>query len=247
MDKDIKLLNRVISLKYKELNKHYFSWLYPFTNENISEYYKCINFKNKDVLTTTSSGDHALNSILCGAKNIDTFDINPLAKYYSELKIAAIKTLSLEDFIKFLYKKGYFNNRYYLSKEAYNILKKELKDEYREFWDYFFSTYNSRRIYKSHLFTDDFLDLKKLKICNGYMNDKNYSLLRDKLKSIEINYHDISIENLSDIKKQFDVIILSNICAYLDFVYLNREDYMKDIKNILNNIKRKNSIVVLGY
>lgn len=200
MDKDIKLLNRVISLKYRELNKHYFSWIYPFTNENISEYYKYIDFKNKNVLTATSSGDHALNSILCGAKNIDTFDINPLAKYYSELKIAAIKTLSLEDFIKFLYKKGYFNNRHYLSKDAYDILKKELKDEYREFWDYFFSTYNSKRIYKSHLFTDDFLDLKKLKICNDYMNEKKYSILRTKLKDMEINYHDISIENLSDIK-----------------------------------------------
>lgn len=247
MDKDIKLLNKVISFKYRELNKHYFSWLYPFTNENIHEYYKYIPFKDKDVLTTTSSGDHALNSILCGAKNIDTFDINPLAKYYSELKIAAIKTLSLEDFIKFLYKKGYFNNKHYLSKDAYNILKKELKDEYREFWDYFFSTYSSKKIYKSFLFTDDFLDLNKLKICNGYINEKNYFLLREKLKSIEISYHDISIENLSDIKKQFDIIILSNICAYLDFVYLNREDYLGDIKKELNNIQKQSSIVVLGY
>lgn len=247
MNIDIKILNKVISLKYRELSINYFCWLYPFTNENINGYYKYINFKDKDILTTTSSGDHALNSILLGAKNIDTFDINPLAKYYSELKIATIKTLSLEDFIKFLYKKGYFNNKHYLSKDAYDILKKELKDEYREFWDYFFSTYSSKKIYKSFLFTDDFLDLKKLKICNGYMNEKNYSILRTRLKSIEVNYHDMSIESLSDIKKQFDVIILSNICAYLDFVYLNREDYMKDIKDILDNIKRKNSIVVLGY
>ena len=87
----------------KDLYNNYFCWIYPFTNENIKGYYELFDFEDKDILCVTSSGDHVINSIFKGAKNIDAFDQNILSKYYTELKIGAIKTLSLEEFINFFY------------------------------------------------------------------------------------------------------------------------------------------------
>ena len=97
MYKDIMYLDKVMALKTKmDLYHNYFCWLYPFTNENIGAYFSKLDFKDKSVLTVTSSGDHIINSILMGAKEVDAFDVNPLAKHYSELKIAAIKSLTFE-------------------------------------------------------------------------------------------------------------------------------------------------------
>lgn len=53
---------------------------YLWTNENMY-LYDNEDLKDKKVLTVTSSGDHALNAILNGAKNIDSFDINLYSKY----------------------------------------------------------------------------------------------------------------------------------------------------------------------
>ena len=118
--KDIEYFEKIINIKNnKELLKNYFCWLYPFTNENIKGYYSKINFKNKNVLTVTASGDHALNALLLGANCVETFDSNPLAKYYSELKIAGIKTLSLEEFILFFYNKSFKTNKYFFDKDIY--------------------------------------------------------------------------------------------------------------------------------
>lgn len=40
------------------------------------------NLKDKKILTITSSGDHALNCVLNGARNIASFDVNIFSNMY---------------------------------------------------------------------------------------------------------------------------------------------------------------------
>ena len=72
---------------------------YLWTNEDMKLYPK-ENLKGKNILTITSSGDHALNAILNGGDIIDSFDVNQYSKYVSALKIAMIKKYDYYDFFK---------------------------------------------------------------------------------------------------------------------------------------------------
>lgn len=249
MEKDIAYLDKIISLKSNlSLFNNYFCWLYPFTNENINGYYSKLDFKGKNVLTVISSGDHILNAILMGALSIDAFDSNRLAKYYSELKIAAIKQLSLEEFVLFFYNKSLFKmSPYYFDKKIYLKIREELDYSYRKFWDYVFEKYKPKKIYRSFLFTDDFLDLKGLIKANSYLNVDNYAILKEKLQSkkIRVNYHDKKLQDISNVNKKFDLIILSNVPAFLDEIY--DSECLKNFKNLINDICNENTKIVICY
>lgn len=234
----------------KDLYNNYFSWIYPFTNENIKGYYELFDFEDKDILCVTSSGDHVINSIFKGAKNIDAFDQNILSKYYTELKIGAIKTLSLEEFINFFYNKCQFSisNNYY-NKDYYKIIRNVLKKDVCLFWDNVFSTYTSKELYKSFIFTDDFLNLKTLKKVNYYLNSKNYNKLKNIIDDVNINYYDLDIKEISNMKKQYDLIFLSNISSYLEKVYDTNDErvYLYKFKYLLNSLKSNNIVFAYLY
>lgn len=244
---DLIYFNKIMNIKSaKELYNNYFCWLYPFTNENIKGYYSKIDFKDKNILIVTSSGDHILNALLNDVKSIDAFDTNPLAKYYSELKIAAIKALSLEEFIIFFYNKNnLLVNKHYFSKEIYNKIKKHLKDDYKLFWDYVFENFDKKSIIKSHLFTDDFLDLKNLLRVNSYLNEDNYYKLREVLNKKNINYYDCSFQNIINLNKKYDVLILSNIAAFFENEYY--KESLKEFKNIIDKISNEDAQVIVCY
>ena len=246
MEKDINYLNRIMSLKnIVHLYDNYFCWLYPFTNENINGYYSNMDFNDKNVLTVVSSGDHIINAILMGASEVDAFDINPLAKYYVELKIAAIKSLSFEEFLLFLYNKSTFKiPKYYLNKDIYKKIRNELSGNYREFWDYVFETYTPKQLYKSFLFTDDFLDLSSLLKANSYLKEENFYRLKEILKYKKVTYYDISLIDIKNIDKVFDLIILSNVPAFSNRIY--KRDFIKNLKELIETLKYSNTKVVVS-
>ena len=245
--KDIEYFEKIINIKNnKELLKNYFCWLYPFTNENIKGYYSKINFKNKNVLTVTASGDHALNALLLGANCVETFDSNPLAKYYSELKIAGIKSLSLEEFILFFYNKSFKTNKYFFDKDIY--IKKTsgcLKSEYKEFWDYIFTKYTMKDIFKSKIFTDDFLDIKSLIKSNYYLNQNSYINLKEILKEKNITYHDINLKDLKLLNKKYDIVLLSNIPAFIHTIF--EKNPLQELEKLIKEITNEESVVVINY
>lgn len=247
---DIDRLNYVMRIKDKQkLFSNYFCWLYLFTNENISGYYKFLDFRDKTVLIVTSSGDHALNALLHGAKSVESFDNNQLSKYLSELKVAAIKSLSREEFLL------YFNeslslfksSKYYFDVRIYNSkIRAYLKDEYLQFWDYFFSNYSTRKIKKSFLFTKDRLNLNTIVRVNDYLSsDKNYYKLRNILLGKEIKYHHIDITQIPDLNRKYDLVILSNIASYLDYIY--DKEHLKNFKELIDSIKAKDTRIVVTY
>ena len=246
MSSDITFFEKVMHLEAKELCNNYFCWLYPFTNENISGYYSKMDFKDKKVLAVTGSGDHILNAFLLGTKEVDAFDINPLAKYYVELKLAAVKTLSLEEFILFFYNKSTFRTpNYYLNKKLYSKIKKELKDKYLNFWDYVFSKYTPKELYKSCLFTDDFLSLDALLCANQYMQDENYEKLKGILFNKKVSYHDIGLQDLGNLDKKFDIVVFSNVPAFLNIIY--ETEQLKNFKELIDKIKYPNTKIVVSY
>ena len=69
-----------------------FHRVYPLSNEQLNQYFSKLNLNNKKVLTVGRSGDQILYSLLYGAKDITFVDINPYAKFYIDLKIAALVT-----------------------------------------------------------------------------------------------------------------------------------------------------------
>lgn len=246
MNDDIKLLDEIINLKdKKELLTRKFFWIYPFTNENIKSYYSIIDFQNKKVLCPTSSGDHILNALLKEPLNISSFDINPLAKYYVELKIAAIKTLSLEEFIMFFYNKKLSIHNHCLSKKIYTKFCDNLKGEYKIFWDYFFENYTRKHIFKSYLFSDDYLTLRGLLEVNSYLKEDNYYKLRNILNNQSVNYYDVNLSDLNSINDKFDIILLSNIPYFIENIF--DKNALKHLRDNIIAISKENSKIVLNY
>lgn len=244
--KDIEYLDKVINFRKKtDLYENRFFWIYPFTNENILGYYSNIDFSNKSVLSVTSSGDHILNAFLLGAKSISAFDLNPLAKYFVELKIAAIKNLSLEEFILFFYNKNGIFNKRFLNKEIYLKIRNNLDDKTKYFWDYLFQKYSKKDIVKSYLFTDDFLNIRALVKVNPYLNLINYYKLREILNNKTITYYDMNLSDLTNLNKKFDILILSNIPAFLDNIY--DKNSLKRLKKLIENLSKENARVVVNY
>lgn len=244
---DIIFLDKVLSIKKpQELYRNYFCWLYPFTNENINGYFKNIKFENKSVLTIVSSGDHILNSFLLGAEKIDAFDSNPLAKYYTELKIAAIKELSFKEFLSFFYNKKIFRiSPDYLNKKTYLRIRSNLDDNCKIFWDYLFKKYSTKNIANSYLFSADFLNLKGLLKANTYMNEENYLKLRVLLEDKKVTYYNMDLENIVNINKTYDIILLSNVPAFLENIF--KVEGLKKLKNIIKTLTHAKSKVVLSY
>lgn len=245
VEKDLNLLKTMMSIKTKqELYENYFCWLYPFTNENINGYYSKIDFNDKSVLSVTSSGDHIINAILKGAKEIDAFDINPLAKYYVNLKIAAIKALNLEQFILFLYNKNIFREqKYYMNYKIYLYrIREHLDSNSKVFWDYLFENYSSKEIYKSKLFTDDFLNIKGLIEANPYLAEDNYNDVKRKLYYFPINYFQSKLEEITKNNKKYDILLLSNIPAFLE-----TKEELQQLKEVITSITKEDSQVILNY
>ncbi len=201
--------------------------IYPWTNECLSTYYDLYDLENKNALTVTSSSDHAMHAILAGCKSVDSFDKNKLSKYYADLKIALIKTLTYDEFMNFYKDKSFFENLD-LQTLSYN-----LSDNTKEFWQEFYNNSKSKRRYK--LFKNDgYVDPVKSDI--KYLDEDQYYKLKNNLYDANITYYDSDIRTLEK-NKLYDVIFLSNI---LDF-YGTKE--RKSILNICSNLLNEEGII----
>lgn len=73
---------------------------YVTTNEDLRHALSFLKPKGKSVLTVAGGGDQPLFFDLNGAKSIDTFDISFCAKVMMDYKVAAIKSLDYQSYIK---------------------------------------------------------------------------------------------------------------------------------------------------
>ena len=224
---------RVAKYYYEDIFFEKYSRIYKLTTENICGYLNQINMKDKSILVPAASGDHLLNSILKGANNVDLFDINYYALFMAELKIAAVKSLSKKEFIRY-----FTNGRKALSNDIYAKIRLYLNGDALLFWDKVYSLFpNNNDLKKTNLFMKDNYYEDSLISVNDYLKENNYNYLKEKIYIADnkkfINTDVIDLPNKLD--KNYDIILLSNIQDYMKFTY--HLDYLRSLEKYREFIK----------
>lgn len=217
-----------------------FNSIYLFTTENIAGYMKNLNLHNKKVITVTGSGDHVINAVLKGARKITTFDVNPLTKYYLDLKLAAIKDLSLDEFKELLL---YENKNSF----AYEVIKKlDMNKESKKFWLDSLEKFNQNGLLlrKSTLFNTKYFDASRKIKENLYLNEENYAIVKDNLKDVDIEFIGKNIKDL-ELNEEYDYMFLSNISDYLKDIY--EENYLDKYQELISKFKTKVKNIYFAY
>lgn len=258
----------------KECTKETFSYFYPkfsrnsamytFSTENISSYLKKFFLKGKTVLAVTSSGDHLINLIFNGVTKIDLFDLNKNAYYFTELKIAALKTLSYNEFLSFFTsckdvstKTSIFSiqqrindNPYIFDYRIYEKLKVNLPKDCSMYWDLLYKRFNNDGKKMSEVVCKN-SDRKRATLNNDYLkNELNYNKTKKLVENIEVNYYCMNALELYKLNKKYDIVFLSNIYDYLvgeNYNVISEEEFSNYIKNDLSNILNDDGIIALHY
>ena len=219
-----------------------YSPFYRYTTENLDFYYQLFP-SLKNYLTVAGSGDQVLNAISYGAKNIYAFDINCLCKYLLALKIAAIKRLSPQKFIKF------FND---FSKRYFDKLVPALKEDDLKYWTSVFDNY-PREFINLFIFSGPVISKRMISKVNTYLKGHNYYMVREKVDNTQVKFINSSLEELPSKldNTKFNAISLSNIYDYLDFTTLpstNRaQNFLEFIRlNLLPRITN-NGMIMASY
>ncbi len=240
VEKDIHFAKRIV-LQTKKYEKYRKYSVVPIRGtENIQELFSKIKNTFQFILMVTASGDQILEAVLHGAKNITCFDINRLAKYGCELKVAAVLALKYDEFISFY--KGNF------SFSLFQKIVPFLKGDSLYFWSQLFNTINGFDIY-TRLFDSRYhmsIELTTTK-CSVY-SEKEYYVIKENLKNVTISYIDSNVLNIiknEKVKNQkYNLIYLSNIFYYLG----KSEKYCSGfIKEKLLPLLKENGEVFIHY
>ena len=243
LKEDIRLAQMIVANKYFDNKSRYndTSIIYRGTNECVSSYIKYL-INKKRILSVIASGDQILNSILVGSKDIVGFDISRFPKYYLELKIAAIKVLNKEEYIKF-----FVGDRdELLNVDIYDLIRKEMPSKYRMFWDSLFDYFDPVLINESHLFSTEVVN-RKINVRNNiFLQGENYLDLRRMLDKVHITYFNDNIFNLASNIERFNLVNMSSIIHYLGDNF-GRKDCHSKYREFLSNIPLFRNGIVLSY
>ncbi|MBE5758041.1 MAG: DUF3419 family protein [Clostridiales bacterium] len=212
--------------------------VYPFSNENICDSLKDINLDGKSVITVGSSGDQVLNSILKGANEITLIDGNPVARFYVELKLSAIRNLSFEEFLKYFRRKNVLNPKYY------SKISHDLSPKAKEFWDTLMLEMGERsqKVLLRNLFHHPGVFNEDQMSNSYYKNITDFNTLKERIPNTQIDY---IVEEFMDFPKALkdkkaDLIMLSNVGDYIDLI-----DFSVVVKHLYsNNLKSGGKIQV---
>ena len=217
---------------------HSSSFVYKMSNEDVNLYRNYLK-KSKRILSVISSGDQIIESITNEKKIIDCFDISKYPKYYLMLKLAAIKGLKKEDYIKlFIDSPSTYLDEYY-DDLYYDNIRKNLFGIYKKYWDELFNHTDWYEIYSSRLFQSDGISNDFIYNSLSYLEDKNYYKLKENIDNVKLNFYEGNILNIIEfLNGKYDLVYLSNIIDYID----------KNIyKSLLSKFNLTNDGVVLSY
>ena len=217
------LSSRVIS-QGKLLDNY--SHIYFKSNENIRDFYPCFDFKDKDVLSVTASGDQAFMANYLGARKTDTFDKNVLAHYYLYLRKWVSK------YNDELYPDRLQDNDY---KWLASLLSKvKLSNDEEEKTAYrFWSMHLQNKTRFNKLFYDDPVE--------GVTIEKLDDILKKAIdKKVSFRWLDISSKEIAIKSGKYDIVLLSNI---IDWARSN-DKIILNTKNNLHRILKDDGIVL---
>lgn len=217
---------------------HSSSFIYKMANEDVSIYKDYLK-NSKRILSVISSGDQIIESITSEKKIIDCFDISKYPKYYLMLKLAALKVLKKEDYVKLFIESPLTTLDEYYDDLYYENIRKNLNGIYKKYWDALFSHTDWYEIFGSRLFQSDAMPNDFIYKSLSYLKDENYYKLRKNIENAELNFYEGDIFTLvSSLTSKYDLVYSSNIIDYA-----NKKDY----KNLLSKFNLNDNGVVLSY
>lgn len=252
------------SLMHPEFSE--FSEMYVFATENLKDYLKKLNIEGKDVLTVAASGDQLINLALLGAKRIVNFDINKNASFIIQLKVAALNTLSYEEFLNFFTKSeseklGFAGiipqqqtvnlNEKAFEYKTYLRIKVKLSSEAALYWDMIYQEYEytGEKLRDSKIFHN--ASSEGAIYNNEYLETEDkYNLAAERIKEIEYEFYNKDILELHTLPGTFDAILLSNIYVYLIdewYAKISGEEFVNYITNELSSKLNPNGVIPLAY
>ena len=240
LDNDIKNAKAVIDGKINNSSFAFseFSSIYKSTNECLSHRpYIDALMKRDRVLSIIGSGDQIINNILFDTINIIGLDISTFPKYLLLLKLAAIKVLKEEDYLEYFYgidKEPFLDN-------YYNIIRNELDDNVKVFWDSLYDEYNNK-LYGSKLFNDFEPSARRGVLNNPFLQDDFYNVVKKNIEKANIELLRYDMFNASKLNRgYFDLINLSNIINNIDRFdgeTLSSFDYRDKFTNAIKKYKK---------
>lgn len=179
----------------------YYSPSYVLTNEDIRWVSNLTNGNGKRVLTVAASGDHPMFYAMRGATDIDTFDISFCAKVAMDIKTAAIKKLSRDQYIQLL---DNMHNAKDMSQIPYIT---ELMPNIPQNSAYFIQQMNNYPIFSNGLNPSSYQEI--------IPTDAEYNQMRNAVqKPFKFIWTDIKSLH-THLLHEYDIINLSNIFEYM--------------------------------
>lgn len=246
----------ILCNNYNKLTFDIYSPVCTFTTENLDSYLRTLDINNKRCLTVTSSGDQLINLALYGASKVECFDKNIFSYYFTCLKLAAIQTLSYQEFIDFFCStKGekpqgnllFFVNEKCFSYELYKKIRPLLEKNVQVFFDKLYDFYNfdGESIKACGLFYN-FSDDKAI-FNNSYLKDElSYYSARQNVKRVlknGVKYYFLDIFEIVNLQNKYDLVLLSNIFDYIE----NKQEYIEYIEKDLKNILETDGEIIANY
>lgn len=224
IEKDIETALKMIRKRNRVYdNMQEYSRIYQNTTENIKAYQPFLETTPTKALLPTASGDHQLESILAGYQEIISYDLNRLAKYFTELKFTAIKSLNREEYLHFMYQKM-------LDEEYFNYFKNNLPKNTLDFWTELYRRCGRIAICDELFrnlgikYNSDYLKKVRFsKYCadnfTNTLQESNYKIIKDRLPKTKITYIDsdiLELANTLDVKDKYSLINLTNIYEFIN-------------------------------
>lgn len=207
--------------------------LYSYSTEITEDYLEHFDFKNKRIITVGSSGDQVLTYALLGSKDITLMDANPLTPFYVNLKIAALKTLTRNEFISFF---NQSNENEFMSMKLYGKIRSQLDEKTRLFWDKLYDDDIHNKIF--HFYSS----VNASSIAPFLANDENYEKLKSQIDDIKLNFHYADLSTFHEqASGEYEFIDLSNI-----YTYVSKEKYWTAVDNLYQHLT-KDGYIKLHY
>ena len=223
IEKVVKTISSGYSLDF-EFGKY--SKIYMHTTENIKEFIRCFDLEDKNIFTVAGSGDQVLNAFACGARSVDIFDINPLAKCGVDLKISAARALTYEEFINFFFSE--------FSEYLYGQIYPYLESDTKLLFDTLFNKVGIKRTLKG-LYYQVKPTKERMQTMNLYLDEYYFYLLKNNLKDKKVGFIEENITNVDKrLNRKYDMMMFSNISDSLNLIY--GDDSLKCFKELIDSL-----------
>lgn len=203
----------------------YYSPAYVLSNENLRWITALTQNSGQHVLTVAASGDQPMFYSINGAEKVDTFDISFCSKAIMDIKTAALKTMSRDEYIALL-------SALHSTKDTQNITyMSEILTQIPQDSAQFVRDMQGRKIFSNGLTPEEYKMF--------YPTAQEYKQMRDAANGyFKFIWTDIGSLH-THLTAEYDVINLSNI-----FEYLNSQQIHNTLASLRNHVRPGGYIIV---